>query len=75
MKEDDVTLDAVRRMAAEIGMTQLQDEHLQQLLRATKTARARRSLLKVETLGPADEPAHARTRAGGRADRSRLEAR
>jgi len=58
MKEDDVTLDAVRRMAAEIGMTQLQDEHLQQLLRATKTARARRSLRKVETLGPADEPAH-----------------
>jgi len=68
MKEDDVTLDAVRRMAAEIGMTQLQDEHLQQLLRATKTARARRSLLKVETLGPADEPAHVYRLKGGRND-------
>jgi len=58
MNEDDVTLDAVRSMAADIGMTRLSDEHLQQLLRATKAARARRNLVKVETLGPADEPAH-----------------
>jgi hypothetical protein len=56
--EDDVTLEDVRTMAGEIGMTRLTDEHLQQLLRATKAARARRSSLGFSTLGPADEPAH-----------------
>jgi hypothetical protein len=58
MKDDDVTLDDVRRTAGEIGLTRLTDEHLQQFLRAAKAARARRASLKIETLGPADEPAH-----------------
>ena len=58
MKDDDVTLEHVRKMADEIGMTRLTDEHLQQLLRATKAARARRASLGFSTLGPADEPAH-----------------
>ncbi|OGA50217.1 MAG: hypothetical protein A3F74_16595 [Betaproteobacteria bacterium RIFCSPLOWO2_12_FULL_62_58] len=58
MEDHPLTLDEIRKMAAEIGMTRLTDEHLQQLLRATKTARARRAALPVENLGPADEPAH-----------------
>jgi hypothetical protein len=58
MEDDPLTLDEVRRMAAEIGMTRLTDEHLQQLLRATQVARARRAALPVAILGPADEPAH-----------------
>jgi len=56
--KDELTLEEVRRMAAEIGLTRLTDEHLQQLLRATQAARARRAALPVATLGPADEPAH-----------------
>ena len=56
--KDELTLEEVRRMAAEIGLTRLTDEHLQQLLRATQAARARRATLPVATLGPADEPAH-----------------
>lgn len=58
MADDNLTLDEVRRMAAEIGMTRLTDEHLQQLLRATRTARARRASLPIASLGPADEPMH-----------------
>jgi hypothetical protein len=58
VNNDTLTIDAIRAMAAEIGMTRLTDEHLQQLMRATKAAQARRNLLKVHTLGPADEPAH-----------------
>jgi hypothetical protein len=45
-------------MAAEIGMTRLTEEHLQQLLRATRTARARRASLPIGSLSPADEPMH-----------------
>ena len=45
-------------MAAEIGMTRLTDGHLQELLRATRTARARRAALPIGNLIPADEPAH-----------------
>ena len=56
--KDELTLEEFRRMAAEIGLTRLTDEHLQQLLRATQAARARRAALPVATLGPADEPAH-----------------
>ena len=56
--KDELTLEEVRRMAAEIDLTRLTDEHLQQLLRATQAARARRAALPVATLGPADEPAH-----------------
>jgi hypothetical protein len=55
---DELTLEEVRAMAAEIGLTRLTDEHLQQLLRATRVARARRAALPVATLAPADEPAH-----------------
>ena len=58
MPEKDLTLDEVRRMAADIGLTRLTDEHLQQLLRATKAARARRAALPLGDLTPADEPAH-----------------
>ena len=55
---DSLTLDEVRKMAAEAGMTRLSDAHLEQLLRATRLARARRAALPVASLGPADEPAH-----------------
>lgn len=58
MANDSLTLDEVRRMAAEIGMTRLADEHLQQLLRATNVARARREALPLAKITPADEPAH-----------------
>ena len=58
MADDSLTIDEVRRMAAEIGMTRLTGEHLQELLRATRIARERRSTLPVASLGPADEPAH-----------------
>ena len=55
---DDLTLDEVRRMAADIGMTRLSDEHLKQLSRAATAARARRAALRSASLDPADEPAH-----------------
>jgi len=58
MADDELTLDDVRKMAMEVGMTRLADEHLQQLLRATRAARARRASLSGANLGPADEPAH-----------------
>jgi hypothetical protein len=58
MSDDSPTLDEIRRMAAEIGMTRLTDAHLDQLLRATRTARARRASLAIATLTPADEPMH-----------------
>ncbi len=58
MPEKELTLDEVRIMAAEIGMTRLTDESLQMLLRATKSARARRSALAAAALTPADEPSH-----------------
>ena len=58
MSDDALTLDEIRRMAAEIGMTRLTDQHLQELLRATRTARARRAALPFANLTPADEPAH-----------------
>ncbi len=58
MPDDDLTADEVRKMAAQIGMTRLEDQHVQQLLRATIGARARRAALPIDTLVPADEPAH-----------------
>ena len=60
MPDRDLTLDEVRKLAAEAGLNRLTDEHLQQLLRATKAARARRDAL-AANLGPADEPAHVYT--------------
>ena len=58
MVDDSLTLEEVRKMAAEIGMDRLTGEHLEQLLRATRAARARRAALSVAALDPADEPAH-----------------
>jgi len=58
MPDDELTLDEVRKMAAEIGLTRLTAEHLEQLLRATKAAKARRAALPVAGLAPSDEPAH-----------------
>lgn len=54
----EITLDEMRRMAAEIGLTRLTDEHLHQLLRATRTAQQRSAALPTAGLTPADEPAH-----------------
>ena len=64
MGNDQLTIGEVKRMAEEIGMTHLTDEHLQQLLRATNDARARRAVLPVAGLTPADEPAHVYRLAG-----------
>ena len=58
MPEKELTLDEVRSMAAEIGMTRLTDDSLQMLLRATKAARARRTSLEAASLTAADEPSH-----------------
>jgi hypothetical protein len=58
MPDDSLTLDEARRMAAEIGLTRFTDQHLQELLRAIRAARARREALPLANLGPADEPAH-----------------
>jgi len=58
MADDDLTIDDMREMANDVGMSRLTDEHLQQLLRATRAARARRALLPVADLEAADEPAH-----------------
>ena len=58
MSDDTLALDEIRTMAAEIGMIRLTDAHLQELLRATRTARARRAALPIGSLTPADEPAH-----------------
>ena len=54
----EVTLEDVRAMAADVGLTRLTDQHLQELLRATKTAQARRAAMPKSDLTPADEPAH-----------------
>jgi hypothetical protein len=58
MPDDELTLDEVRNMAAGVGMTRLTEGQLEQLLRATKAARARRASLRIADLSPADEPAH-----------------
>jgi len=54
----EVTLEEMRRMAADIGLARLTEEHLQQLLRATRAAHQRRAALPTGSLTPADEPAH-----------------
>jgi hypothetical protein len=58
MANENLSIDEVRKLAADIGLTNLTDEHLQQLLRATNTARARRAVLQNDTLTYADEPSH-----------------
>lgn len=55
---NEITLEEVRRKAAEAGLTRLTGEHLQQLLRATRLAEARRAALPTADIAPADEPAH-----------------
>jgi hypothetical protein len=53
-----ITIEEIRRMAADAGLTRLTDEHLQQLLHATRLAHLRRSALPTADITPADEPAH-----------------
>ena len=55
---DDLTLDDVRKMAADAGLTRFSDAQLSELMRAATAARARRASLRTGALGPADEPAH-----------------
>ena len=65
MTNDDLTLDDVRKMAADIGMTRLDEKQLQELLRSTRAARARRATLATDTLTYADEPSHLFSLTGG----------
>lgn len=58
MANGNLDIDDVRQMAADIGMTHLTTAHIQELLRATQAARARRSVLQIDTLNYADEPSH-----------------
>jgi hypothetical protein len=58
MAQQSLTVEEVRTMAARIGMTHLEEQHVQELSRATVAARARRDALPIATLTPADEPAH-----------------
>jgi len=54
----EITLEEVRRLAGDLGLTRLTDEHVQQLLRAARTAQQRSAALPTAGLTPADEPAH-----------------
>ena len=65
MANENPSIDDVRKMAADIGMTRLTDAHLQQLLRATHAARARRASLHSDALTYADEPSHMFSLNGG----------
>jgi hypothetical protein len=58
MANENLSIDDVRKLAADIGLTRLTDAHLQDLLRATNAARARRATLHNDTLTYADEPSH-----------------
>lgn len=58
MAEEKLTLEAVKKLAADVGMTRLTDAHLQELTRATEFAHARRKTLATATLTYVDEPAH-----------------
>jgi hypothetical protein len=58
MPDDNLTLDDIKKMAADIGLARLTEEHLQQLMVATRQARSRRDALPVAGLVPADEPSH-----------------
>ena len=65
MADQELSLNDVRKMAAEIGLTRLTDEQLEQLARATRAARARRGVLAEGALAPAVEPAHVSRLDGG----------
>jgi len=58
MPDDDLDLDTLRRMAADIGLDRLGETHIEQLLKATRVARERQRSLPFGSLTPADEPAH-----------------
>jgi hypothetical protein len=58
MADCNLTLDDVRKMAADVGMTRLNETQLQALLRATCAARARSAALHSDALHYADEPSH-----------------
>ncbi len=58
MASDNLTRDEIRRMAGEIGLTRLSEPQLDELLRATRVAHARRDTLPTASLAPGDEPAH-----------------
>jgi hypothetical protein len=55
---NEITLEDVRAMASDVGLTRLSEQHLQELLRATKTAQARRAAMPKSDLTPTDESAH-----------------
>ena len=55
---NELTHDEAKAIAADMGLTRLSDEHLEQFARAARAARARRSSLRSETLAGSDEPAH-----------------
>lgn len=57
MEASQISLDEIRKMAAEVGLTRLTEEHLAQLARATAVTFSRRSAMQAITLTPADEPA------------------
>ena len=58
MADESLTLDEVRKMAAEIGLASLSEEHLKQLWRATNAARTRCKALPFDEITPTDEPSH-----------------
>ncbi len=58
MANENLSIDDVRKLAADIGLARLTEAHLQELLRATNAARARRATLDNRTLTYADEPLH-----------------
>jgi hypothetical protein len=58
MAKDELSLEDVKRMAADIGLTRLEEGQLQELRRATLAARSRRAALPAGKLALADEPAH-----------------
>jgi hypothetical protein len=53
-----LTLDDIRRMAADVGLTHLTQAHLEELLRATQASQTRRAKLPIDGLVYVDEPAH-----------------
>ena len=53
-----MTIEDLHRMAQDIGLGLLTTDHLDELMRATGTARARRAALPTSELSPMDEPAH-----------------
>jgi len=58
MADGDLSLDQVRKMAADIGLSHLTDAQMKELQRATLSARARRAALPLDRIATVDEPAH-----------------